>query len=61
MSLIGTQSADRFYGSSLVLDTVCENREEYISQFTIPDNIVTVEGPPHEISTKLAQLNETGL
>ena len=61
ISLIGTQSADKFYGSPLVLDAACENRDEYISLFTVPDNIVTVEGPPHGISTKLAQLNETGL
>ena len=54
------QSLDGFYGSPLVLDAYCENREQYISAFTLPVNIVHVEGIPDDIHNKLMELNSTG-
>ena len=54
------QSVDGFYGSPLVLDAYCENREQYISAFTLPANIVHVEGIPDDIHDKLMELNSTG-
>ena len=54
------QTVDDFYGSPLVLDGYCENREQYLSAFTLPINIAHVEGSPDDIHNKLMELNSTG-
>ena len=54
------QSVDGFYGSPLVLDGYCENREQYLLALTLPVDIAHVEGSPDNIHNKLVELNSTG-
>ena len=52
---------DNYYGSPLVLDALCENREQYISVFTLPEERLIVRGRPSDISDQLLNVNPTGM
>ena len=59
-TFMNVHSLDDYYGSPLVRDAYCSDREKYIDAFTMPDNTTTIQGRPEDIAQLLAEYPSKG-
>ena len=59
-AIVTIHSIDDYYGSPLVADAYCSDRERYIEAFTMPENMTTIQGRPEEVAELLAEYPSKG-
>ena len=58
--IAGLDFQNDYYGSPLVLDSVLENKDQYIDMYTLPKSRITLMGTTKEIESSLKHLKPSG-